>query len=150
MSRREDYVEDNRTLHSYSLKGKMFVHIPHRERYCTVTAEVCEFSQMEDLCIESEVSEEDPAGMQQHHSCSHSPQLLLVNCCFNIMNTFFVDFITICLWDNTAQVLLCDSSFVQPPTLGVPPGPCRYHLWSWLCSCLLCRSPLGLFYSFTF
>lgn len=46
------------------------------------------------------------------------------NLLFQHHEHIFVDFITICLWDNTAQVLLCDSSFVQPPTLGVPPGPC--------------------------
>ena len=65
--------------HSYSLKGQMFVHVPHTQRYCAVTAEVCKFSQMEHLCIESQVNEEDQAGMQQHHSCSWPPQLLLVN-----------------------------------------------------------------------
>lgn len=139
MSRKEGYVGDSRTLHSYSLKGQMFVHVPHTQRYCAVTAEVCEFSQMEDLCIESQVNEEDPAGMQ-HHSCSRSPQLLLVNCCFNIMNTF-LSTLLLYVYETTQPRFFCVilHLFSLLP-LGVPPGP-----WSWLCSCLLCRSPLGLF-----
>lgn len=149
MGRREGYVEDNRTLHSYSLKGKMFVHIPHREILRGNCWDLWIFTNEGFMHWESG----QWGGPSWHATTSllfPVPTVAPGNLLFQHHEHIFVDFITICLWDNTAQVLLCDSSFVQPPTLRVPPGQCRYQLWSWLCSCLLCRSPLGLFYSFIF
>lgn len=86
MTRGEGNAGDNQTHHSYFLESQIFIHVPHTQRHSMVTAEVCEFSQMEGLCNDSQVNEEDLAGMLQHHSGYLSPLLFPVNCYLNTMN----------------------------------------------------------------